>query len=149
MNTGLFQYAKFGLYNDSIAMAGTRWDGAKLILIQAAPPFSPNPLSSEFVPTDFDGYVEKTIVTADYVGVIGTDGQVSIYIKPQTWVCTADNASLPVIGWALLNAAKDNVLDACIFDVPVNMQLQNNTLVLVAQLNIPTIMDQPNTAVSP
>jgi hypothetical protein len=149
MLTSLFQYAKFGFGNDSVNGAATRWVDAKLVLITAAPPASPNPLSSDFVAATFDGYADATIAATTYDLHIGQDGQVIIRTPVLTFTCTADNDSDPVIGWALMNTAKDNVLAACIFDTPVPMLLNNQQLILTAQINIPTTMDQPNTVVLP
>jgi len=143
MLTGLFQYAKFGFYNESVNGAATRWVDAKLVLITAAPSFTPNPLSSEFVEATFDGYADVTIAATTYDGHIGQDGQVSIRTPVATFTCTADNVTPPVIGWALMNTAKDNVLAAALFDNPIPMNLENQQLIMTAVINIPTPMDQP------
>jgi hypothetical protein len=143
MQTALFQYAKFGFGNDSVNGAATRWAGAKLVLVTEAPSFTPNPLSSEFVDATFDGYADATIAATTYDLHIGQDGQVSIRTPVQTFTCSADNMTPPVIGWALMNAAKDNVLAAALFDEPIPMNLENQQLIMTAVINIPTNMDQP------
>lgn len=147
MLTSLYQYAKFGFGNDSVNGVGTRWVDAKLVLIVAAPSPTPNPVSTDFTPATFDGYADVTIAVGTYDLHIGQDGQVIIRLPITTFTCTADNATPAVIGFALMNTAKDNVLFSCIFDTPVPMQLENQQLILAGQLNIPTTMDQPGTVV--
>jgi len=140
MQTALFQYAKFGFGNDSVNGAATRWAGAKLLLCEEMPSFTPNPLFSEFVEATFDGYADMTIAATTYDLHIGQDGMVQIRTPVQTWTCTADNVAPPVVGWALMNAAKDNVLAAAFFDAPISMSLENQQLIMAAIINLPQDM---------
>jgi len=149
MLTSMYHWTKLNIWTYAINAADTEFDDAKLVLIKEAPSPVPNPLSSEFIAADFDGYSDKTVAAGTWLFAIGQDGQVIIRTIPELFSCSADNSSDPVIGWALFNSAKTHVLASCIFDEPVPMHLNGQELIVTAQINIPTTMDQPSTIVLP